>query len=302
MQEIRGVELPLYRVKCYGDMLYRVTKRLFSASSSLSKAEAQEYDAKLSNALSRARCAAREYALCNKWEYFVTLTIDGQRWNRYSFKDFLKEFMQWIQNENKKGAHIRYILVPEFHKDGAVHLHGLMSGITEAPQLPGTPLSVGRRDDGSRYPCWPAYSLRYGFSTVERVRDLVAVGFYITKYMTKAMSDLAAFKGVHTYYHSRGLSRALVVGSLFSTSIVLDKCCKFQNNFYSFGFFKADICDVVGMCDEVDMMYQNYLITDPVSGELVAMVGGDDQDVEVQLMLEEFKTLGLCCSQWDFPD
>ena len=299
-------ELPLYTVKCYNDYLYRVVKRLFdprpSKSAKLADEEKPEQVGKFDSALSRAKNTVRELALCNRFDYFVTLTFDS-RWDLYDLQTRLKEFLQWLQNLNKRGHHIRYLIVPEFHKDGAVHLHALMSGITPAARPSGWPVSVNRKEDGSYYDCWPEYSARYGFSAVEPVRDMCASGFYVSKYVTKTMAGMADMKGVHTYYCSKGLNRSLVVGYLYHSSLVLDSCCKFENNFYSFGFCKfEDVGTVVDFCDEVSDMYQNYVITDPVSGELVALVGGDTDDEYVQEVISAFRSDGCTISAYDLPD
>lgn len=298
-------EVPLYRIRCYGDYLYRVTKRLFYPRSSSVKKDTEPVEkpvGKFDSALSRAKNTVRELALCNRWEYFVTLTFDD-RWDRYSLEDRLKEFLQWVQNLNKQGSYIRYLLVPEFHQDGAVHFHALMSGITPSPRPFNWPESVNRKDDGSYYDIWQEYSDRYGYSSVEAINDPVAVGFYISKYIIKSLGQAAEFKGVHTYYRSRGLYKSLEVGNLYHENWQLDKACKFSNDFYKFGFCKFEDCgQVVDLCDEVGPMYQNYIITDPVTGEYVAAVGGDEEDVYVQEVLAAFKASGLCCSVWDSPD
>lgn len=307
MQQVVEREIPLYTIKCYNDCLYRVVKRLFDASSVKAAAlsdeeEKPEIVGKFDSALSRAKNLVRELALCNQWDYFVTLTFDS-RWDRYDFSGRISEFLQWVQNENKTGKCIRYLLVPEFHKDGAVHLHALMSGIAIAPRPDWWPVSVNRKDDGSYYDCWSAYSARYGFSAVEPVRDICAVGFYISKYITKTLCKMADMKGVHTYYRSHGLRTSLVVGTLYHNSALLDKCCKFENSFYRFGFCKFDdVGSVVDMCDEVSDMYQNYVITDPVTDELIAFVGGDSEDEYVQEVISAFREDGQRVTVYDFPD
>lgn len=309
MQQIMEREVPLYRIKAYDNFLFRVTKRLFNPAPASAKRvrddeqEQDEHVGKFASALSRARNTVRDVILCNRWEYFVTLTFDGARWDRYDLQARVKELMQWIQNENKKGANIRYVLVPEFHKDGAVHLHGVMSGITSAPCPADWPKSVNQKEDGTYYDCWSEFSERYGYSSVERINNSIAVGFYCSKYITKSMAATSDFVGVHTYYRSRGLNSALPVGELYHPDMILDKCCKFENDFYGFGFFKCeDTGVVVDFCDEVSDMYKNYVITDPVTGDLVAVVGGDTEDQYVQEILEEFMVAGMACEHWNFPD
>jgi len=306
MQQLMECEVPLYRIRGYGEFMVRVTKRLFNPLKVSKKEKPQETEkpvGKFDSALSRAKNIVREISLCNDWEFFVTLTFDRQRWDRYSLSDRVNELMQWIQNQNKKGARIRYLIVPEFHQDGAVHFHGLISGIRPAPRPSGWPKSVNRKEDGTYYDIWPEFSDRYGYSSVELVQDPVAVGFYVSKYITKSLANSADLKGVHTYYRSRGLFRAVDIGSVYHDSQLLDKFCKYENSFYKFGFARVDgIGKITSLCDEVEPMFQNIVVTDPVSGELVACFGGDSEDEYVQEILAAFKDSGMRCSVYDLPD
>lgn len=305
MQQILEREIPLYRIRGYGEFLVRVTKRLYNPlkPSRRDKEPEEKPVGKFQSALSRAKNIVREISLCNDWEFFITLTFDKDRWDRYSLEDRAKELMQWIQNQNKKGARIRYLIVPEFHQDGAVHFHGLISGIRPGPRPSGWPRTVNLKDDGSYYDVWPEFSDRYGYSSVELVEDPIAVGFYVSKYITKSLANSAELKGFHTYYRSRGLFRAQDIGAVYHESQLLDKFCKFENSFYKFGFSRVDGFDqVVDLCDEVDDMFQHIVVTDPVSGELVACLGGDSEDEYIQEVLAAFKESGMRCSVYDLPD
>ena len=72
-----------------------------------------------------------EYALCNNWEYFVTLTIDKKKQDRYNLQNYIHDLGVWIGNYNKKyNTKLKYLLIPEKHKDGAIHCHGLFSGVS----------------------------------------------------------------------------------------------------------------------------------------------------------------------------
>lgn len=85
---------------------------------------------KLENNLSRSRNKVFEYAYCNDWEYFVTMTLDKEKFDRYDLKAWKKSLTQWIRDYRKKyGCKIQYLLIPERHKDGAWHIHGLLSGL-----------------------------------------------------------------------------------------------------------------------------------------------------------------------------
>lgn len=272
---VSHVMCPMYSVKAYSDSLFRVVenKKLYKAVGCRRKSEDDIEDrelpeGKFSSALSRAKTTAREYGLCNIWSYFVTFTLDKEKVDRYDLLPFLKEFFQWIQNLNKNGSEIRYLLIPEQHQDGAWHLHGLMSGIEESPQPPGTPRSIIDTGLG----CWLPFSRRYGYSTVSKVVSNVGCGFYITKYITKSLAELARMKGVHCYYHSRGLRKSITVGFRYSHSDFLSSCAKFESKYCNFGFFKIDGVDPIAeLLDDFGENYQRYVITDPATEEVLAV-------------------------------
>ena len=85
---------------------------------------------KLSNNLSRARSAVYALARCNPWSYFVTLTLDPSKVDRNDLKAAYRKLAKWINNYNSRhNCKVLYLLVPEPHKDGAWHFHGLLSGL-----------------------------------------------------------------------------------------------------------------------------------------------------------------------------
>lgn len=76
----------------------------------------------------RARAAVRDYALGTPGlDTFVTLTCDAQKVDRYDPAAILARYRGWLGNRVARRG-LAYVLVPELHKDGAIHFHGLMSG------------------------------------------------------------------------------------------------------------------------------------------------------------------------------
>lgn len=155
---------------------------------------------KLDNNISRAKSKIFEYAFCNDWDYFVTMTIDEDKLDRYDLQTYVKKLGQFISNYKKNhGSKIKYLLVPEKHKDGAYHLHGLVAGIL--------PKHIEKNRYG--YLDFPMYRERFGFISMSVVRDHEAVSKYITKYVTKEFLD--SEKGANSYYCSKGLNRSQVL-------------------------------------------------------------------------------------------
>lgn len=154
---------------------------------------------KLEASTSRANRVVKEYALCNEWDWFVTLTLDKAKFDRYDLNAYHKAFGQFLHNYNRRcgeGEKVRYILIPEMHKDGAWHMHGLIKGIRSRDLAP--------NDNG--YLEWLQYTDRFGYMSLGAIRDRQKVANYITKYITKDLSNSVKEYGAHLYYHSRGLA------------------------------------------------------------------------------------------------
>lgn len=125
----------------------------------------------------RARANLRRLALSNEFEYFVTLTLDPKKIDRYDGAAVTKTLSRWCDNMVRRHG-LRYILVPEQHRDGAFHFHGFMSG----PGLIVT--DSGIRWDGRAVYNLPQWTL--GFSTAQHLYGeySAAVG-YCCKYIGK---------------------------------------------------------------------------------------------------------------------
>lgn len=174
---------------------------------------------KLSNNISRAKSRVTELALCNQWDFFGTLTLSEDKQNRFDLQGYIKALGNWVGNYNRKfGVHLRYIIIPEFHKNGAVHAHALFGGIAEH--------SLVKNEYG--YLDLPYYKNRFGYISLSRVRDKRKVARYITKYITKGFCERE--KGEHLFYASRGLAEAVVIHEGIAT--VCDEL-QFTNDYCS---------------------------------------------------------------------
>ena len=157
-------------------------------------------DEKLNNNIARARTRVFEYAICNNFDYFITLTINDKKIDRYDLKGYIKKLGQFIRDYRKKhGADIQYLLIPEKHENGAWHVHGLIKGI------PKNHLHINENG----YLDWQEYKNKFGYCSIDRVRSKEAVSKYITKYIGKSFdSDRGVTeKESKLYYCSRGLKR-----------------------------------------------------------------------------------------------
>lgn len=168
-----------------------------------------------------AKARIRELIMCNNWELMITVTIDRSKYDRANLDRWKKDFMQWLQNYRKKyGIDLKYLLIPELHKDGVCwHMHGLIMGL---PLSHLRKVVVGdseykrlekRVRKGFEVYVWEAYERKFGFCDVEKIRNKEAVCNYLIKsindksYLSKGVSTVNA----KMYYASKGLNRAVVV-------------------------------------------------------------------------------------------
>lgn len=214
MEQINGYSKLItnyYSIKKYNDNLYKFTFHKFPIKNSgfevLNNIK-REYsrdvnDEKLDNHISRAKNKIFEYAVANEFDYFLTLTLDKDKYNRYDLGKYIKDLGQMIRDYRKKtGANIQYLLIPEPHKNGAWHMHGLIKGI---PQEDLTKNKNGYLD-------WSPYSKKFGYCSIDPVRSQEAISKYITKYISKALqADLKREKEKKLYYVTRGLKTAIKV-------------------------------------------------------------------------------------------
>ena len=212
---------------------------------------------KLSNNISRARNMVREYGYCNPWDYFVTMTINQAFFDRYDLKSFKKVLSQWIRDYNKKyGTNVKYLLIPEKHKDGAWHLHGFIMGLpadhlvsfTLKQKLPN--YIRDKLKHGEPVYNWPAYAEKFGFVDAEPIHSREKATSYITKYITKDLADSVSELGAHLYYCSQGLQRAKEVKrGVMAATITPD----FENDYCKVNWFDG----ATNTADELSLLITN---------------------------------------------
>jgi len=129
----------------------------------------------LNTSLSRTKQAVYDYARANKWDWFFTITFDPKQIDRHDYEQVSKKFSKWIDNiRQRKAPDMKYIIVPELHKDGAYHFHALVSNT-------GTLKIV---DSGFKIKGMNIYNIsdfKLGFTTATQAKDTLKASNYITK-------------------------------------------------------------------------------------------------------------------------
>ena len=133
---------------------------------------------------------------------FVTLTCSGEKIDRYDYKKIVKSLSCWLDNRVRRNGLI-YVLVPEKHKDGAVHFHGLMN--KEALKLVRAvnPYTKKEMVDDKERPIFNIKDFNLGFTTVIPLSGKnarTATAKYCYKYIVKSKGEKVGGR----YYLSGG--------------------------------------------------------------------------------------------------
>lgn len=180
--------------------------------------EAQPEGRKAENvqrAVRRAKQNLRDLALCNGMKYFITLTLDGSKIDRHDMAAITRKVNAWCSNRVQRDG-LAYILVPERHKDGAIHFHGFVNDAVEVVDsgtlsMPGSkspkrPRSKAQRAEWIAQGGRVVYNLPdwdLGFTTaIELYGDPVRAVHYCCKYIGKAQEGETPERiGGRWFYH-----------------------------------------------------------------------------------------------------
>ena len=150
----------------------------------------------VSRSIRRAKTSIYDYVICNDdLDLFVTLTLDKDNVNRYDYKEIIKKLNNWLDN-HKRRNNLKYVLVPEHHKDGAIHFHGFFNSS-----------SLRLVDSGHKtvkgQVIYNLPQFRFGFTTgIKTVGTRSKIANYICKYITKQSDNKI---GGRYYLHSNNL-------------------------------------------------------------------------------------------------
>lgn len=164
----------------------------------------------------RARSAVFDLARATDFEWFVTLTVSPDKLDRYDAGEVFRHLHDWLDNNVRRHG-LAYVLIPEHHKDGALHFHALFndalrvvdSGTVSMPGggKPRRPRSKAQRASWLAAGGQPVYNLPawgWGFTTAIRLYgDREAAIGYVVKYITKTDAKI----GGRWYYSGGELRR-----------------------------------------------------------------------------------------------
>ena len=132
----------------------------------------------LKRSMRRTKQSIFDISRSNSWDWFLTFTFSKEKVDRYDYQAVSKKMSNWFIQIKRKCPEMKYLVVPEYHKDGAWHFHGLFANIDELEIV----------DSGKRWSGKKVYNInnfKLGFTTATKVQDSSKASSYITKYTTK---------------------------------------------------------------------------------------------------------------------
>ena len=125
----------------------------------------------------RARARVRDIALSTPFTHFVTLTLAPDQIDRYDPVAIGKRLRVWLDNQVRRKG-LTYVLVPERHKDGAIHYHGFFNDSLSYVDSGHT--------DPQGHPVFNIPEWRFGFTTAIPIYGNYAQAVsYVCKYIGK---------------------------------------------------------------------------------------------------------------------
>lgn len=163
--------------------------------------EIHDDDSSLRRSLRRTRQAIYDIAQSNEWDYFLTLTFDPQKVDSFDYAECTKKLSDWLKNNRRVCAKLKYIVVPEKHKSGRWHFHGLFANCEELGLV-----DSGKRTHDKRT-IYNVGKYKLGFTTCIPIDNSPKICTYITKYITKESCECS--KGKKRYWNTKNCCRPI---------------------------------------------------------------------------------------------
>lgn len=179
--------------------------------------------------LSRTKRKIYEFGICNNWTHFLTMTFNSKKIDRHNLKDVKSKFIKYLKNYSRIDKDFKYLVIPELHKNGAIHFHGLVCFGSETSKY----LKRFKNNIFNH----KLFTERFGFNRFIAICEKsVKVISYIVKYVSKDVGRI--FRNY--YFHSNNLVEPfkIKIEDFFENEKILKKIetlnfCEHQG-FYSF--------------------------------------------------------------------
>jgi len=167
----------------------------------------------------RAKNQIIDIIMSNDFDCFATLTLDRNQIDRCDYSAIIKRLNVYLDNRVRRNG-LRYVGVPERHKDGAIHFHFLCNSAALRLVDSGTvsvaghkrPIKIATADRlnvplAERHTVYNIADWTLGFTTaIMTYGHREAVANYVGKYITKGIEKV----GGRWYYSGGDLCRPVI--------------------------------------------------------------------------------------------
>lgn len=183
-----------------------------------SESLAEKEKRSLHSSMGRTKNKVFYLARSNSWDWFLTLTFNPEVVDSFDYAACTEKLSNWFTVMRRSCPSMKYIVVPELHKSGRWHFHGLFADCDNL----GFVDSGKKTKDGDTI--YNVGKYRHGWTTATKVKDPRRVTKYIGKYITKDLCALT--KGKKRYWCSRNLAQAEIEKKYYppgDLSLLLDQ-------------------------------------------------------------------------------
>jgi len=182
----RKVRVAGYEPRFKEKKIHRASHPIFEAENKL-------------DSLRRSKTRLSDIVLSNDFQFFATFTFAKNRTDLVRLK---KSMSKYLENTKNRYGDFKYVIVPEFHRDGkSLHFHALF---TEFP----APITYSGHNTKSGEKIYNIKNYTLGFNTLTKIENKEKVSSYVKKYITKTMVEIP---GQKRYWCSRDLYRPLKI-------------------------------------------------------------------------------------------
>jgi len=169
----------------------------------------EEQELRTRRQLRAIRRRIKGYALINDFKWFVTLTLNPEKIDSLNYDASKTALLKWCRLIRDKYEKFDYLIIPELHKSGAVHFHGLLGDIPASFKEAVNP-KTGRPVIRNGRQVYNLADWKYGFSDCEMIESPEKAATYITKYVTSALLTDKEMYNKKRYFNSQGLKKPTV--------------------------------------------------------------------------------------------
>ena len=205
-------------VKEYPNMLqiviyhdsYALYNKHHGSASPPKRSKDQKHQDSIDRSVRRTRTYISDIILSNRFDLWCTFTFSKEKVDRYNAQACRGVMSGWLHRQAKHSPNMQYVIVPEYHKDGALHFHALISGFN------GRLKDSGKLTSRNQH-IYNMTGYRAGFTEIvkigeyadergdiDREAEIQKIGTYIAKYISK---DTIMLFGKKRYWCSQGLTR-----------------------------------------------------------------------------------------------